>query len=97
MRVKPAPGRLVKATERLEEVESLVVASAEEGLIPLAFVLLCLDAGLRLGEALGLRWQSIEWGDDRDPNRALRIEEARPRGGEQQHAHRVRRAERLRL
>jgi hypothetical protein len=54
----------------------------EEGPIPFALVLLCLDAGMRLGEALGLRWQAIEWGDDRDPNRALRVEEARPRGGE---------------
>ncbi len=57
-------------------------AAFDEGFVPHILVLLCLDGGLRVGEALGLRWQAIEWGDDRDPNRALRIEEARPRGGE---------------
>ncbi len=36
---------------------------------------------LRLGEALGLTWGAIEWGDDRDQTRALRIEKNRPRGG----------------
>jgi integrase len=77
-----APGRSVKPIERPEEIESLVQAAVDEGLVSYALVSLCLDAGLRLGEALGLRWQAIEWGDDRDPNRALRIEEARPRGGE---------------
>ena len=45
-------------------------------------MLLCLDAGLRRGEAIGLRWRSVIWGDgEGDPRRALIISESRPRGG----------------
>ncbi len=45
-------------------------------------VLLLLDGGLRLGEALGLPWDAIRWGDhDQDPRRALRIVQSRSRGG----------------
>ena len=36
-----------------------VVAAVDEGLVSYALVSLCLDAGLRLGEALDLRWQAI--------------------------------------
>jgi integrase len=54
-----APGRSVKPIERPEEIESLVQAAVDEGLVSYALVSLCLDAGLRLGEALGLRWQAI--------------------------------------
>jgi integrase len=47
------------------------------------YVLLMLDAGLRSGEALGLRWRSVLWGESEDDERrALVIEESRPRGGE---------------
>ena len=81
-RQEAAAGRAVKPIEEPEDIEALVFAVREEGLTAAALVLLCLDAGLRLGETLGLRWSSIEWGDDRDTTRALRIEEARPRGGE---------------
>ncbi len=81
-RQRAAAGRAVKPIEEPEDIEALVVAAREEGLTAATLVLLCLDAGLRLGETLGLRWGSIEWGDDRDTTRALRIEEARPRGGE---------------
>ena len=77
-----ASGHAVKPIERPGEIGSLVAAASEEGLVAQTLVLLCLDAGLRLGEALGLRWRAIEWGDDRDVNRALRIDESRPRGGE---------------
>ncbi len=46
-------------------------------------VLLLLDAGLRMGEALGLRWESITWGEDEsDRQRSLLIDTSRPRGGE---------------
>ena len=45
-------------------------------------VLLCLDAGLRLGEALGLRWGHILWGEnENDRSRGLIIRESRPQGG----------------
>ena len=47
-------------------------------------VLLLLDAGLRLGEALGLTWGGIAWGQDEDDQaRALLIDRSRPRGGEE--------------
>ena len=81
-RQEAAAGRAVKPIEKPEDIEALVAAAGEEGLTAAALVLLCLDAGLRLGETLGLRWGSIEWRDDQDQTRALRIEEARPRGGE---------------
>src|SRR5262249_41116729 len=60
-----------------------VVTSAEaESSAARVLVLLCLDGGLRLGEALGLRWGSIVWGmADHDRSRALRIDLTRPRGG----------------
>jgi len=74
-------GSNVKPIERAGEIAALLEAAEEEGRRPHMLVLLCLDAGLRLGEALGLRWSAIEWGDDGDANRALRIEENRPRGG----------------
>lgn len=40
-----------------------------------------LDAGLRLGEALGLRWSDVRWGKGpRDTSRSLLVEETRARG-----------------
>ncbi|MEE9607448.1 MAG: site-specific integrase [Myxococcota bacterium] len=43
--------------------------------------LLQLDAGLRLGEVLGLRWRHVWWGKDEDDiTRHLRIEEAIAKG-----------------
>jgi integrase len=49
-----------------------------------AFVLLQLDAGLRMGEALGLRWGAITWGsDESDRTRSLHVVHNRPRGGEE--------------
>ncbi len=73
--------RRVRPIERAEEIEALVREACAEGLVAHVLVLLCLDAGLRLGETLGLAWGAIEWGDDRDRTRALRIEKNRPRGG----------------
>ena len=50
--------------------------------MPLAKVLLLLDAGLRVGEAVGLTWGGIVWGtDDADPTRVVIIDRSRPRGG----------------
>ena len=73
----------IRPIEHPEEIRRLVKAAMEEGREAHALVLLCLDSGLRLGEALGLRWGSIVWGgDDSDSNRRLRIVEARPRGGD---------------
>jgi integrase len=47
-----------------------------------ALVLLMLDAGLRFGEALGLRWGAIVWGEsDDDSHRRLVVAHSRPRGG----------------
>ena len=69
--------------ETPEELARLLAAAEAEGPEAAALVLLLLDAGLRLGEALGLRWGSIVWGESEgDPRRALRIEQTKPRGGE---------------
>jgi integrase len=51
-----------------------------EGLQVAAFVLALLDAGLRRGEALALRWRHIAWGaDENDPRRHLAIGASRSR------------------
>ena len=76
-------GRHVRPVETAEEIGRLLKASQEEGLPAHVLVLLLLDAGLRLGEAIGLRWGKVGWGvDEDDLSRALLIDEARPRGGE---------------
>ena len=61
---------------------ALVVEARKESLRDLVYVLLLLDAGLRSGEALGLRWEHIAWGNEEERNsRKLWISENRPRGG----------------
>ena len=46
--------------------------------------LVLLDAGVRVGEALGLTWGAVAWGESKhDPRRALIIDRSRPRGGEE--------------
>jgi integrase len=81
-RADSAPGRHVRPIEDPAALARLVAEARTEGQIAEVAVLLCLDAGLRLGEAIGLRWGSIEWGaDESDTARALLIEESRPRGG----------------
>lgn len=73
----------IQPIETPAELDRLVRAAAAEGAEAEALVLLLFDAGLRLGEALGLRWGAIGWGaDESDTRRALRIEQTRPRGGE---------------
>ncbi len=48
----------------------------------LVTVLLCLDAGLRIGEALAVTWGDIVWGDGEDDRaRRLRVSKTRSRGG----------------
>ncbi len=64
------------------DLRRLIEASQAEGPEAHVLVLLLLDEGLRLGEALGLTWGAIRWGDhDQDPRRALRIVQSRSRGG----------------
>ncbi len=82
-------GRAEAGVDRIQPIETpaelarLIAAAEAEGPEAAALVLLLFDAGLRLGEGLGLRWGSIVWGEsEADPRRALRIEQTKPRGGE---------------
>ena len=64
------------------DLPALITEARKEGLQDLVYVLLMLDAGLRSGEALGVRQRHIVFGTDDDRNsRKLWIEESRPRGG----------------
>jgi integrase len=73
-------GRHVRPIEGGHELARLVSAAQEEGREPEVLVLL--DAGLRLGEALGLTWGSIGWGESgHASSRSLFISGNRPRGG----------------
>jgi len=83
-RAEAEAGRHVHAIEDPEEIARLIVEAQREGAIPAAFVLTLLDAGLRVGEALALTWGAVAWGEsEHDPRRALMIDRARPRGGEE--------------
>jgi integrase len=63
--------------------EALLAAALPEGPEAFVYVLLGLDAGLRQGEALGLRWGAIGWADDsEDVTRRLLVDASRPRGGD---------------
>jgi integrase len=74
-------GRAVHPIERPEDLEALVKAARAEDSVSYVLVLLCLDAGLRLGEVLGLRWGAIRFGGDADDmRRCLLIDQANPRG-----------------
>jgi len=82
-RAESAPGRHVRPIEGAEELGRLVSAAREQGPIAHALVVTLLDAGLRLGEALGLRWGAVRWGDgDDDPRRALWIDQSLPCHGD---------------
>jgi integrase len=77
------PAQHIRPIEDAHDIERLLEAAEGEGTAAKVLVLLCLDGGLRLGEALGLPWAGIRWGtgpDDR--SRALHIAISRPRGGE---------------
>ena len=81
-RAESEPGAKITPVESPAEIQRIVRAAAREGADALALVLLCLDAGLRLGEALGIAWGCIAWGEDEDDEgRALLIRQSRPRGG----------------
>jgi integrase len=81
-RAESEAGRHVRPIEDPEELARLVKAAREENPRASVLVLLLLDAGLRMGEALGLTWGAISWGgDDLDTSRALHIFHTRPRGG----------------
>jgi len=83
-RAESDPRRRIRPIEEPEQIARLVAEAEVEGPAPLVLVLLLLDAGLRLGEALGLTWGGIAWGQDEDDQtRALLIDRSRPRGGEE--------------
>ena len=76
------PTKDIRPVEDPRALAALVSEARKEGLRDLVYVLLMLDAGLRSGEALGLRWGRVQFGSDEDRNsRKLWIEENRPRGG----------------
>ena len=65
------------------DCEALLAATLPEGPEAFVYVLLGLDAGLRQGEALGLRWGAIGWADGgEDLTRHLLVDTSRPRGGD---------------
>jgi len=64
------------------ELERLVDAASDQDERSHLLVLLMLDAGLRLGEAIAVTWGQVVWGADaNDTGRALIIDRSRPRGG----------------
>jgi len=72
----------IKPIEKPWELAALVESAREEGPLAACYVLLCLDAGLRPGEALALRWANVLWGESEDDRaRALYICENLPEGG----------------
>jgi integrase len=67
--------------EEPSELDALVTQSRQVGGVRHIVDLLCLDAGLRLGEATALRWEDCAFGADaRDTTRSLRIRASRSRG-----------------
>lgn len=80
-RAESEPAAKIRPIEGLDELAAFGEASAEIGGDGHLVDLLQLDAGLRLGEVLGLRWGDVEWGDDSsDTSRALMIRSSRARG-----------------
>ncbi len=75
-------GRHVRPIEDPDELRRILSAARQEGSRAYILVLLLVDAGLRMGEALGLTWGCVSWGvGEDDPSRSLTIERSRPRGG----------------
>ncbi len=80
-RSEASAGRAIRPIESPDELGRLVAAAGQEGLIPYTLTLLLLDAGLRLGEAMGLRWGAVIWGEDEDDlGRSLLIDQSVPSG-----------------
>lgn len=70
--------------EHPAEIAKVLSSVFEEGENAYLFTVLMLDAGLRLGEALGLTWEQIAWGSGaNDATHHLRINCNRPRRGAQ--------------
>ncbi len=73
----------IRPIENPWDCEALLAAAVPEGPEAFVYVLLALDAGLRQGEALGLRWGAIGWADgSEDLTRRLLVDASRPRGGD---------------
>jgi len=67
-----------------EAIEALLTAAREQNVELEAFVTTLLDAGLRRGEALALRWRCVAWGiDENDKRRHVRVEASRSRTQEE--------------
>ena len=78
------PQKNARPIERPEEIERLLEAAREEGFEDYTFTLTGLDAGLRRGEVLGLKWGAIHRGVGEEADgRRLEIESNRPRGGDE--------------
>jgi integrase len=60
-RADSEPGRNVRPLPTPEAVDAFVAAALVAGGHEATLDLLMLDAGLRIGEALGLRWEDVEW------------------------------------
>jgi len=74
-RAESDPTRDIQPIVDSAAIGRLVEGARAESTEALAYVLLLLDAGLRDGEARGLRWGCIAWGEDEhDRGRHLRVE-----------------------
>ncbi len=74
-------GKHVRPIEDPAEIERILASAREESLEDHVLVLLMLDAGLRIGEAMQIRWRAVNWGEDEnDLGRSLEISESNPRG-----------------
>jgi integrase len=72
----------IRPIEDPKEIARLIEAARVESEAAHLLVLILLDSGVRLGEALALRWKHVVWGEDEsDRKRALLIEQSRSRGG----------------
>jgi len=80
-RAQNDPTASICPIEKPAEVDALVTHSRQVGGSAHIVDLLCLDAGLRLGEATALRWEDCSFGRDaKDIARSLRIRASRSRG-----------------
>ncbi len=80
-RAQSDPGAHVNPIEEPSRIRAFVEASTAEGGDGYLCDMLQLDAGLRLGEAIGIRWSDVWWGKGAaDTSRSLSIEETRARG-----------------
>ena len=77
-RAESESGRHVRPIENPADVDLLVDAAREQGAEAYVQVLLQLDAGLRVSEAIGVTWGSVVWGvADDDTRRYPRVHQVR--------------------